>query len=283
MERLRACLACVALAACAPLPSHRARYSAPAPQSVLVREAPQRPRFIYEPRPRPQGELGVAFLNLVLIDQRLEVAALHGRPALKLATSDRVQEVPLPPGFERDVQNHINEVIASSGVPAELHVKPTTAHVVRAGTAQRAKVAFLMDLVVHGTRVAGGSGEGYRDLLGPAHDDAEMDEIFRAAALDAFDAFLMSDVNIAILNENIARFTGTPAPPRPNLTAGVSAESGVAMQRQNLQLVHVGAARDPIAVGGEGEFLARSGLAPRNACCNSAGYRSPGQQPASSF
>jgi len=217
--RLGACWACVALAGCAPIPSHSARYSTPAPEPVLVREAPSRPRFVHEPRPLPQSVIEVALLKLVLLDPRGDVAGLHGRPALELATSDQMQEMALPPGFERDVQNRVNEVIALNGVAAELHVKVATAHVVRAGAARRAKVAFTMDLFVNGTRVAGGSGEAYRDLLGPAYDDAEMDEMFRSAALDAFDAFVSSDVNIAILNENIARFTGSPMPSQPGSTA----------------------------------------------------------------
>lgn len=48
-------------------------------------------------------------------------------------------EVPLPPGFERDVQNRINEVIALNGVAAELHAKVATAHVVRGGHCGRTR------------------------------------------------------------------------------------------------------------------------------------------------
>jgi len=173
---------------------------------------PQRPRFQHLPRAYSSAKVHAARIELAFADARGSVqAAKPNVPAMALPADGETLEVALPAGYEALVRERLDRLVSDSGpvVTFRLEVKTLTAE--RTGDVRRLDIDLAITVEDESGRpLVRGSGNGNKELLGPPYDDAELDDLHRAACLDALDVFLASEGNIELINQNLGEDGDSP-------------------------------------------------------------------------
>lgn len=153
---------------------------------------PERPRFVYEPRAIPSAAIEASGIELALQDDRQQVQASSQFPVLAHATAGAGRvEVSLPDRYLETIRPRAASLVSSTGETLRFRVALVSCSVEERQGMKRIDVRLEGTLLAaNGDVLARGRASALQELHGPAHDDAELHELHRAAALEAFDELL---------------------------------------------------------------------------------------------
>lgn len=176
--------------------------------AAAARPAPNRPRFVHVPRELRQHSVHARAIRVELRDGRAALRrAEASRPVLLDAAPGRGRiEVPLPADYGAALRRRSSEIASGTGEALLLDVTVGSCFVEARDGAKHVEVQLRAELRGEdGTLIAKGSGTAFQDLLGPPHDEAELDAMHRAAAQNAFDELLANVLDAGQVNPILAQ------------------------------------------------------------------------------